>query len=328
MKRFAKLHSLLASARIANVPSVVSNVWLGVAVVIFTNIRLDDSIQMQPATVPWSAFCLLTLAAIALYVAGNFLNDWTDRTWDAIHRPERALPRGQFTPRLYRNIATALAIAGLGLAAWVNWLAGVVALGILANIVIYTIWHKRQAWSVVPMGLCRGLLPMLGALGSIQVPADSATILGVSLWAGLFGSGLFCYIVGLSLSARGESKALPSHNQRSLPWVLFALTSSLMLVPCILGKNVWWLILVAPIPYIVWLSACRTILRKPISKYVSALLAGIPLVDWMVLLPFAFSGLYLSTPRFPQYPAEWACLLIPPCALILAILLQRLAPAT
>ncbi len=328
MNRTGKLHALLATARIANVPSVVSNVWLGVALAVSTSSKMGDKFKMDVHTVLWPSVCLLTLAAITLYVAGNFLNDWMDRDWDARHRPERALPSGLFTPRLYRNAAIALAIAGLGLAAWVNWLAGMIAVGILGNIVIYTIWHKRGAWSVIPMGLCRGLLPLLGALGMVGMPATSGMVPGVSLVAGFCGSGLFFYIVGLSLSARSESNGSPPSNEWSVPWVLFTLAASLMLIPCFMAKNTSWLILVAPVPYIVWLGACRTVHRKPISKYVSALLAGIPLLDWIVMLPFAFSGLYQSSPGFPQYPLEWASLVIPPLAFVLALLLQRLAPAT
>jgi hypothetical protein len=66
---------------------------------------------------------------------------------------------------------------------------------------------------------------------------------------------------------------------------------------------------------------CQTIRRKPVSVHVSSLLAGIPLVDWMVLLPISLS---LGS----WNPFAIACFAIPPLAFISALLLQRLAPAT
>ncbi|MEO5716834.1 MAG: UbiA family prenyltransferase, partial [Luteolibacter sp.] len=103
MNRSGKLHALFATARIANVPSVVSNVWLGVALGIAINTPMGEG-QSGPG-IPWSHVILLMTAGICLYVGGNFLNDWMDRRWDSENRPERALPRGLFKPETYRNAA-------------------------------------------------------------------------------------------------------------------------------------------------------------------------------------------------------------------------------
>ena len=204
MNRSGKLHALLSTARVANIPSVVSNVWLGGA------IGLIASSETVPADVPWPGLLRLMLAGIALYVAGNFLNDWMDRNWDVANRPERALPRGLFTPGFYQLAAVTSGTAGLALAGSVNIAAAVVASLIAVSIVIYTIWHKRGAWTVIPMGLCRALLPLMGFFGTIKIiPATDG-----SSWVQLLFLApclaLFCYITGLSLSARCESMNAPS----------------------------------------------------------------------------------------------------------------------
>jgi hypothetical protein len=59
---------------------------------------------------------------------------------------------------------------------------------------------------------------------------------------------------------------------------------------------------------------------------VSRLLAGIPLVDWIALLPVAMT--FMSNSREGAWPMALACFLIPPLAFLSALLLQRLAPAT
>jgi hypothetical protein len=79
--------------------------------------------------------------------------------------------------------------------------------------------------------------------------------------------------------------------------------------------------LIAVLPYAIWILLSLSLWRKPVPVHVSRLLAGIPLVDWIALLPLALSG----SPTDPFYAA---CLLIPPTAFVSALLLQRVAPAT
>ncbi|HEX7262211.1 MAG TPA: UbiA family prenyltransferase, partial [Luteolibacter sp.] len=153
MNRSGKIHALLSTARVANIPSVMSNVWLGVMLgLVHGMVHVTASL--------WQKAGFLAVAAVLLYVGGNFFNDWMDRKWDARHRPERALPRGLFAPGLYAGLAAGLIGAGVTLAFVAGLRSGMVALGIAVAIVIYTLAHKRTAWAVVPMGICRGLLPL------------------------------------------------------------------------------------------------------------------------------------------------------------------------
>lgn len=322
MNRSGKLHALLSTARVANIPSVASNVWLGVTIgiIIHASGGETDIIRAFPG-------CLvlkLMVAAICLYVAGNFLNDWMDREWDEKYRPERGLPRGLFTPGLYLGVALSLAIAGMALAAWVNGTCGVLAAAIATCIVIYTVWHKRGAWTVVPMGLCRGFLPIMGAMGMIDtpiIPWNPGELLPTATLAGIAGTALFCYIMGLSLRARYESRERPPQ----MPATLFVIAGALLMFPHISNLQTFLWAVAGAAPYALWLWRCQTVYRKPISRYVSALLAGIPLLDWVFLLPV--SGMLMQQKNAPL-PLILACFLVPPLAFLAALLLQRLAPAT
>jgi 4-hydroxybenzoate polyprenyltransferase len=323
MNRSGKLHALLSTARVANIPSVVSNVWLGVAIGIMTNI--PGCYEFNNPPIPWPQALVTITAGICLYVAGNFLNDWMDREWDAGNRPERALPRNLFTPESYRNIALLLGVVGVALAALVNLLVGVIAVAITVCILIYTVWHKQARWSIVPMGLCRGFLPIMGALAMVANWNDPTGVV-ITILASMVGGGaLFFYIVGLSESARRESMRSAARESDSSVSPLFVLTWLFALIAVPIFS---WVSLVGQIPYIAWLTVCHTICRKPIPKYVSALLAGIPLVDWMILLPLALWGLSRNVPLFPMHPLALMSFALPPLAFITALLLQRLAPAT
>lgn len=310
MNRSGKIHALLATARVANLPSVVSNVWLGWMVGLLS----AGSGSSPRGLVP--GFYLLPLAGILLYLSGNFLNDWMDRKWDALHRPERALPRRLFRPGLFAAIAAGLAMLGLAAAFTTSPSSGWVAAGIVISILIYTFLHKRTAWAVIPMGLCRALLPVMGSIAAF--PYIDA------IWPA--SCALLCYIMGLSLSARYESLAAP-------PIRVAILSRALLLGTAVLVA--WgnrhllvtrWPNLAGVLPYLLWTSLCLRIWRRPVPVLVSRLLAGIPLVDWMTLLP-----LFLMLVISGGYdPGSWQItfFLVPPAAFLLGLLLQRLAPAT
>lgn len=318
-----KIRALLATARVANVPSVVSNVWLGVVIGVISAGLDTDHPSIDDVRV-WQA-CRLTLAGILLYVGGNFLNDWMDRNWDAAKRPERALPAGMFKPTVFLAAGVILAVVGMAAAASVNLSAALAAALIVACVAVYTWLHKKTVWSVIPMGLCRAMLPAMAALGmSGKIPGDSATVPLVVC----AGSALFCYTVGLSLSARSESLESPSLETRLLSRMLLIFAALLMLMPFAFSERHSWLLFIAPAVYFGWFLLCQRRFRKPVSRHVSALLAGIPLVDWIFLLPVLVAPLNWQTPPFQFDGLSVASAAIPPLAFVSALLLQRLAPAT
>ncbi len=285
--------ALAATARLANLPSVISNVSLGLIL---------GHAQAIPA-----AFALLSGAA--LYLSGGFFNDWADRDWDKRHRPERALPGGLFPPRVYLLLAIALAGIGLTTAAVTGPAALSIATLIAIFIGLYTWIHKQTALAVLPMALCRALLPALGlaATGAWEMwPA-----------AALAGAGLFAHVAGISWLARSESRPVQDSDIRLAPW-LFPICALLMAAGCVFVLKLPPLVcLVALLPYALWTGHAAMRRGMDTGARVSALLAGIPLVDWILLLPFFFAV---------QSPS--AALWLPPLAFAAGRFAQRLTPAT
>ena len=81
--------------------------------------------------------------------------------------------------------------------------------------------------------------------------------------------------------------------------------------------------LIAVLPYALY-TAHALLPRYHIAARVSALLAGIPLADWILLLPMC-----LVVPNaVSDTAAADICLWLPPMAFIAGRLLQRIAPAT
>lgn len=324
----ALLRPLLATARIANVPSVISNVWVGIVIA-----------TMLPFLLGWEGWAFdagfwiraggLAVAGVFLYISGNFLNDLHDLEWDRKNRPERALPQGLFTPFSYFGTALALAITALAIAFTLHPHSGWVAVAILAFILIYTRWHKRTAWAVVPMGICRALLPVMGFF-AFASPHSAQEVFHLNdtyhvLFSPLIGVqslALLIYIAGLSLSARYESSPNPS-----IPALIGS--RALLVSSGLLVAAVWWPEIGPPVaaglvPFVLWMALSLTRYRRPIPKHVSALLAGIPLIDWIGLLGFAF----VHAAKGSTQPFILACILVPPLAFVSGRALQRLAPAT
>jgi 4-hydroxybenzoate polyprenyltransferase len=335
----SRVRALLATLRIANMPSVVCNVWLGIALAHTPHFTVDAFSASA------SKIIYLIAAGLFLYAAGNLLNDWKDRTWDQIHRPERALPSGLFKPTTYLTSSIVLTVVAISLATLASPHSGITAALIAASIGIYTHWHKGHAWTVIPMGLCRALLPIMGFLsfeisfyrwmeislfGRLKLPSGVGLSLSIDhfhscsiLWILPHALALFFYIMGLSLSARAESNPNATTGET---WIARSL-----LIASVLAMSVWWIpyatlpALIGMLPILLWLTLSLTRFRKPIPAHVSALLAGIPLLDWAALIPHAAS---LSPRAADMHWVSITCLILPPVAFLTGRLLQRVAPAT
>ncbi|MBC7980435.1 MAG: UbiA family prenyltransferase [Armatimonadetes bacterium] len=304
MNSAGKIYALLATARIANVPSVVSNLGAGVL--------LGCARDGNSFTWPWA----LTASAVLLYISGNFFNDWADLDWDRVNRPERALPQGMFGSSAYFAIGLVGTLAGLALAARYGWAAMVVALILAGFIAFYTKIHKKTALSVVPMGLCRACLPILGYVAMRG---------GFSGAAAFPAFALLMYIVALSLSARWESKGdVPREKKWQARGLLFAGGLIAAALPLLINPVLGWIGLV---PFGLWLILCLTKYQSPVSDFVSALLAGIPLVDWVLTLPMAL--IWLQLQRVETSDAMFlTAVLLPPACFMVGRAIQRLSPAT
>ncbi len=295
MKSGGIIHSLAASSRIANVPSVLCNVLLGVALAALWGKPLNPT-EIAP----------LMLAGVFLYFGGNFLNDWADRDWDAKHRPERALPRGLFPSGVYLIFATAFMAAGLGFCAMVHTNCLWVGAAIAVMILLYTRIHKRSAWSVIPMGICRGLLPVLALATSPHVP----------LIVALAPCALFLDIALLTWRARFEGN--PDHTPMSgaLSRLVAQLPALQLLTLATQMPNGTFAYL-GILPLVFRDHVCRTSQHRGAHTLISALLVSLPLLDWVFLFPAAWQAASTNA------PLAVACLCFPPVAFFAGQLLQR-----
>ncbi|MGW7051389.1 UbiA family prenyltransferase [Streptomyces sp. NPDC054887] len=120
-------------------------------------------------------------ASLCLYEAGMALNDWADRTEDAVDRPHRPIPSGRVTPRAALVASGALTAAGLALAARAGRPALAVASGLAATIWAYDLRLKHTVAAPAAMAAARSLDLLLGATATAaraRVPARLAASRG------------------------------------------------------------------------------------------------------------------------------------------------------
>lgn len=308
-----RIRPLLDSIRLPNLPSVLSNVWLGAALAAAS---LPDS--AHPSI--WPATLLCMVAGLSLYIAGNLLNDWHDRFWDAVHRPERALPSGILPPPLYLGLGLGLTVAGIAAAAIAHPLSGVVATAIATAVFAYTRFHKAHPSSVLLVACCRAGLPLL-LPAAILVPQSIPPVAWVALASK--PSAILIYVTALSLAARLESAPRTEIPRRMNPGLaLLALPPLLMALK--LPATPATTALIAVMPCALWLLHAILKQRHPVPRLVSSLLAGLPLLDWVALLPL---GLLLRTTP-DAHGLGTISLALPPAAFLAALTLQRISKAT
>ncbi|MCX4458212.1 UbiA family prenyltransferase [Streptomyces sp. NBC_01340] len=112
---------------------------------------------------PDSRTLLAIASSLCLYEAGMALNDWADRTEDALERPHRPLPSGRIRPSAALAAAGALTAAGLALAARAGRPALAVAAPLAATVWAYDLALKRTPAGPAAMATARGLDLLLGA---------------------------------------------------------------------------------------------------------------------------------------------------------------------
>lgn len=301
-----RLLDLLAMSRFANLPTVWSNVLLG--------------ILLTPAGFQVSVFLSAALAISLLYLGGCFLNDAHDIDFDAKTRPDRPIPAGRFRQKSILQLALLLCALGMGVVATAGMWALLFASLLFLSIVLYTLWHKKHPASLIFMALSRALIyPTVFLMGTEPELAFCAAPL---LPAALMAS----YIMGISLTAKGE--VIRDRSPWPQRWGLFFL-----ILPALIYLSAWGaplgpvLLLGLLLSFAITLITCK----KEIGKGVSVLLAGIPLTDFLSLSILLHQGLPLSLPSVT--PAFDFFSLLPlfflPLSLTgLSLLLQRLAPAT
>jgi 4-hydroxybenzoate polyprenyltransferase len=164
-----------------------------------------------------------------------------------------------------------LIVAGYAYAAGTDWRAPAAGAVLGAAIVLYDSYHKNNPLSPVLMGACRVLVYITAALAI-------ANELPTNLW--IAALVLLSYLIGLTYTAKREHL-----NELGSMWPLAALA-----VPAIYGvvlalraPLVWPFLLV----FAAWVSYALSLLRRrakgDVPRAVVSLIAGISLLDAMIL---------------------------------------------
>jgi 4-hydroxybenzoate polyprenyltransferase len=235
------------------------------------------------------------------YTAGMYLNDAFDRDLDARERPERPIPSGVVA-------AGGVFAAGYGMMAVATVILGAVSLGgdgvlgpfalgsgalLGGAILLYNVWHKQNPASGALMGICRMLVYVTAALATAG--RLTSAVMGGALV-------LFSYLIGVTHVAKQEHLA----RLRNLWPCVFLAAPFLYAAPALIGDARAILVgannpsgsggevsvigsAVHVLVYaglLFWVVICISLLtgrRAMIPRAVSGLIAGISLLDALLI---------------------------------------------
>ena len=89
--------ALLATGRVANLPTIVTHVGVGMMLSLLSDWGLfvhSDLQALSFANFILVEFLIIAFLGCVFYLGGCFLGDGTDAPFDIEHRPERPIPRG------------------------------------------------------------------------------------------------------------------------------------------------------------------------------------------------------------------------------------------
>ncbi len=263
-----KTRALGNLTRISNLPTVVTNALVGVA--------------LGGGGAGWGDWALALGAVTLFYCGGMALNDVVDAAWDREHKRERPIARGDLSLNTGLTVSAVCLFGGAALAVVPGFESSALGLGLLLSIVLYNALHKRFVFSVVFMGCCRLLAVGLPCVMVGGWPGDPR-----AWW---YGALLGAYTVLLTLAARGEDGGTRSFP-RLLGWLtmlapLGAAALFAIPVPEALAPAGVALVLVALVSAALWTARCASCASRggPLIKAgVLGWLAGFCLIDAVVL---------------------------------------------
>ena len=276
----------LRLGRVSNLPTIWTNALAGVI--------------LSLGSLNISGWTVLLLGLSLLYVAGMYLNDAFDAGIDALQRSGRPIPRGEASRTMVFTAGFALLALGLACLLLLGVGAGAIGVLLAAAIMLYDWLHKKTVLAPLLMGLCRWLIyPAAGlaAFGILSAPL---------LWG---ATGLFCYIAGLTYSARQEAF---DRLEGMWPLAIMAVPFAVGLVAARAAPEAWPLLAL----FGLWMAGCLFLLRRrrtgDVGRAVSLLLAGISLYDAVLVSAAGFPGLSI----------------ISATAVLLTVAAQRYVPGT
>jgi len=211
--------ALLELMRVSNLPTVWSNVVMGVwaGIYVFEQ-RAERSSALPyfldgPMPPVFFVVAVLAFAMSLVYCGGMALNDAVDHRTDLKERPGRPIPSGRVSLRLAYGLSVTMLITGGLLVAlterslhiptsWVGpgWFF---ALALLLCVVSYNYLHLQSAAAVVLMGSCRALIILTCASVAMRGEWFYSGFLGLLLIA-LPALVLLLYTLAISVVARRE----------------------------------------------------------------------------------------------------------------------------
>lgn len=317
------LTALLASGRIANLPTVWSNVLAG----FWLSSSLDpvDPGIVNGDTSGLLALLITMLVASMIYVGGCLLGDAVDAKFDQKHRPERPIPRGILSAGSVKVVALMLltiALIGLffGHQLWAQAIQPhlmILACLLIALVSCYAIFHKKnKPAALLMMASCRFMLIMLAIGAARQVlptqPSATTTLLvhhfaWLQPWMILVALSVGLYTLLLSWVASAESSPGAFKSRNILSTLLLCL--HLVTIPCrqIMSASAYTVhVFMLAIIYL-WLCYALVTLKRSKPGFVSRALAGFCLLDAcflalvapsMTIIPLLLFALALAMQRY------------------------------
>ena len=308
----SRIHVFLVLGRMSNLPTIGSNILLAWAI---SGGNHNDILQIA----------MTLLSGAALYTGGMFLNDYFDADFDELHRKERPIPSGAISRKEVGGLGAGLMVLGWIWFAFSGWISGIFGTALVGAVLLYNYRHKGNPLSPWIMAACRFFLILAAASifqsgGSVSISVSAWPINAV-VWA---ATAVAAYIVGLTYIAKAESAPVKKKTQFweailliSFPWMLcflglmgkgghFQLGSAIGLA----SATVWTI-------WTLWPVLHRSKAKVNVGVMVAGLLAGIPLIDCLILTPMIASG---------RTPDAYAALFI--ALFTAAKISQKIAPAT
>jgi len=312
------LRAWLVLSRASNLPTVWSSVlvgwlaslyWDGQSSSLSYDPRMVDYTRAASAPILFWPLAWLLLAVSAIYVGGMILNDAFDAAWDAEHRPSRPIPSGAVSRStalvagfglLLAGAAGVIAVRALTLPDLPGVLAvSLLAVALVAGVLVYNRWHKGVVWAPVVMGLCRALLPVIGAaIAGEGFVYSLGTKQGFYLLLG--AATLWGHTFALTWVARHE--ATDGTPPGWTAWALYVVPLPLALFAGFdsMGSGIWaWYALALFLAWI-WISNRRHPLPVGVPGRVSDQLAAFPFLDYLILgRPLLWVSFFLTVPGDP-----------------------------
>ena len=294
-----KFRALLATGRMANLPTVWSNVLVAYSLAwVWSSRDLLD----KTGNFDLTSLRLAAISASLLYLGGCLLGDCLDFEFDQKNRPRRPLPSGTLKLRPTSVLAVLFLFIGIIIGVSITFFTPILA----TLIISYAYLHKKsQPWALTNMALCRAAL----VLFTVSIVSETWTH-PVYLFTAI-AIGTYTFL--LSSVAATESDNSTIRSIRRLKYVMLSLQGIPLIIlaqrPFITYE--YTIFIGATILYTSWIFATFSQLPRSKPAFVSRALAGFCLLDACIAATFSL-------------PITLICLGL----FGLALLLQKVTPAT